>query len=305
MKGKRAGERKRKTQSRERLRASMTLEAALCLPVFLFAAVMLLSPLKLMDQKRQLQNVMEAAAKDMAIFYYTERLVSEKGSGFLNRSEADTEGVLGGGAPEEGGGAAGAAAEGIMAARVLASLDPAMIQNARFTNCGIAENDLIKMELHYEFRLPFRIFGVEYIAQSAVVNRRAWTGSEGGRGKDRYGAAGDAYDRDEEGDRIVYVGKTSTVYHINRNCHYLSNIMKQVDGATVEELRNASGGKYHACESCRPDQSGSVYILESGSAYHKSESCKALASYARAVKLREAEHLGACSYCSGGKKTHG
>ena len=290
----------------KRKRASFTIEAALCLPVFLFTALMLLAPMKMLDEKRKLQNVMEAAAKDMAQAAYAERLLKEEGSAFLSGGK---EGA------NAGNGTAGELLEGLgeglntgyTAARVLASLNGDIIRGAYFTKCEIIRSDMIAMELSYEMRLPFQIFGIESIPMSSVVNRRAWTGAEGGRGADTYGPGTpedgeNEYDRDEEGDEVVYVGKTSTVYHKDRQCHYLDNVMKRVPGEQVGELRNASGGKYHACEGCKPDLSGSVYIMESGTAYHSSENCKSIGAYAREIKRKDAAHLGPCSYCSGGGK---
>ncbi|MDO4266478.1 MAG: hypothetical protein Q4C63_08490 [Eubacteriales bacterium] len=304
---------------KKRIPASLTIEAALCLPVFLFAALILLAPMKMMDEKRQLQNVMEAAAKDMAQAAYIERLLEEEGSGFLSGGEG-----TGNGAEQDAGKAASEGSgegslfegftEGIKnglntgytAGRVLASLNGAVIRNPYFEACDILRSDMIEMELHYDMRLPFPVFGIESIPMSSVVNRRAWTGSEGGRGADRYGPGnltdgdGSGYDLDEEGDEVVYIGKTSTVYHKSRKCHYLDNVLKPVSGDTVDTLRNASGGKYHACTSCRPGTGGTVYIMENGTAYHRDGSCRAIGAYVEEIKRKDAAHLDGCSYCTKG-----
>lgn len=226
---------------------SLTVEAALCLPLFLFTALMLLAPMKMLDSRRQLQNTMEAAAKDMALAAYVENLMEEGGEGLINRA-----GAAGDALSDIAGGITDGLNTGFTAARVLASLDQKLYQNPYFETCDILKDDMIEMELHYELRLPFEIFGIDGIPMSSVVHRRAWTGSEGGRGAENYGAGGgaetpaDGFDRDEDGDRVVYVGKTSTVYHKDRHCHYLDNVLQKVPGETVGELRNASGGKYHA-----------------------------------------------------------
>ena len=296
----------RRTLSKERLPASFTVEAALCLTVFLFAALMLLAPVKMMEERRKLQNVMEAAAKDMAQAAYAEKLLQENGSAFLNREQ-----LMGGEESSEGSISESlmeGVNTGVTAARILTSLDSGVFRMPYFTKCEVLQNDMIELELCYEMKLPFHVFGIEGIPMSSVVNRRAWTGAAGGRGAERYGTGGagstdeDGYSRDEEGDRVVYVGKTSTVYHKKRSCHYIDNVLQRVDAETIGERRNASGGKYKACESCRPGKHGQVYIMESGTAYHGSESCKAIGSYVQEVKLKEVEHLGPCSYCSGGNK---
>lgn len=292
--------------------ASLTVEAALCLPVFLFTALMLLAPMKMIDEKRKLQNIMEAAAKDMAQAAYIEKLLEEEGSGFLSGRTGieDSAEESRNEKRDEKGNASGEITDGIKnglntgytAGRVLTSLNGAVIRTPYFETCEILRSDMIEMELKYDMKLPFSIFGIESVPMSSVVNRRAWTGSEGGRGADRYGSGdmidGNGYDRDEDGDEVVYIGKTSTVYHKSRHCHYLDNVLKPASGEQIETLRNASGGKYHACESCRPDTSGTVYIMESGTAYHKSSACKAIGAYAQEIKRRDAAHLGGCSYCT-------
>lgn len=287
--------------------AGITVEAAFCIPILLFAALMLLTPIKMLDERRKLQNVMEAAAKDMALAAYAENMLKEKGGTLLNRRQ-----LSGGG--NDGEMAEGSISEnllngintGVAAARILVSLDSAVFDTPYFTRCEVLQNDMIAMELCYEMRLPFQIFGKKGIQMSSVVNRRAWTGAEGGRGADRYLEGGsvdeDGYSRNENGDRVVYVGKTSTVYHKHRSCHYLDNVLKAVEAETGDSRRNASGGKYHACESCKPDKQGQVFIMKNGTAYHGSKGCSAIGAYAREVTLEEVEYMGPCSYCSGGKK---
>lgn len=225
--------------------ASLTVEAALCLPVFLFTALMLLAPLKLLDERRQLQNVMEAAAKDMAQAAYVERLMETGGKELLNKTPQPA-GETGEGIFE---GFAEGLNTGVTAARVLASLDGDIYRDPYFEKCNILQNDMIEMELRYDMRLPFSIFGIDSIPMSSVVNRRAWTGTEGGRGKDQYGPAeegetSDGFDRDADGDPVVYVGKTSTVYHKDRHCHYLDNVLQRVSAETIGDRRNSSGGRY-------------------------------------------------------------
>lgn len=296
-----------------RIKAGITVEAAIALPLFLFTALMLLAPMKMLDERRQLQNVMEAAAKDMAQAAYIEEMIESGGKELIQQGQSSAPEEKAEGLPEAasqtGSGLWEGLKEGVNTgatmARILGALDPEVYRNPVFSRCQVLENDMIELELRYEMRLPFRIFGIESVPMSSVVNRRAWTGSSGGRGADTYGPGagdeeGDGFDRDADGDRVVYVGKTSTVYHKNKHCHYLDNVLKKARGEDMDSLRNASGGRYHACKSCKPGSSGPVYILASGTAYHKSPDCRAIGAYAREAKLKDVEHLGPCSYCSKG-----
>lgn len=52
------------------LQASMTLEAAMVLPIFLFSAIALLAPMRAMDTQRKLQTEMECSCEEMSLYLY-------------------------------------------------------------------------------------------------------------------------------------------------------------------------------------------------------------------------------------------
>lgn len=269
--------------------ASLTVEAALILPLILFMGVSLTLPVKMMDMKRQTQNTMEASAKDVAVASYVQRLM-EEGDFFDS---------------EDGG--AGDMFENLelletayLKTSILSSLDSSSLTDPMFEKAEIGDDDIIDLELSYKMKMPFEVLGISHISMESKARRRAWTGSDGGRGRDIYGeklSEDEDFDEDDRGDITVYVGKTSTRYHMDKNCHYLSNKLKAVDASRIPDLRNDSGGKYHPCPSCNPEGRNTVYIMSSGTAYHSSEHCKAIIAYVEEAKLRDVEHLGPCSYC--------
>lgn len=276
-----------------KLKASLTVEAAIILPLFIFMMLILLFPLKLMEEERRLQNTAENIGRQLAAAEYIKTvgddLLKDKGSiGNAAFGSADT--------IEKG------AALGIIIAEANAAdtiaFPVAGNETAVFSDAEGDDPAIFRVELDYRLRLPFSTYAIPAVHKSMIVNRRAWTGSDGGRGRSKYG--GDDSDAEDE-DRIVYLGKTSTVYHDDPDCHYLSNVMKTADAADIGNMRNESGGKYHACPSCRPGKTGTVYYFASGTAYHSSEHCKAITSYSRAVHLSEVKNMRACSYCG---RTH-
>ena len=277
-------------RSLSRTPAAMTLEAAMALPLFIFMMYLLLFPLKVMEAERKLQNTMETVGKRLASLEYVESVSNSfiDGSSYGDFIHSAADGI------EEGAGLAVIlfrASEGPFRNAVFSS------DTAVFSKEDGADQNMFYAELEYELDLPFSVFCIIPVRKSLVVSRRAWTGSAGGRGKSKYDADAET---EEEEDRIVYLGKTSTVYHEDPNCHYLSNVLYTADASAMGGLRNDSGGKYHACPSCKPGKSGTVYYFSSGTAYHSSESCKAITSYSRAVHLSEVGDMRACSYC--GKK---
>ena len=71
----------------------------------------------------------------------------------------------------------------------------------------------------------------------------------------------------DEDERIVYVGKNSTRYHPDRNCHYLSNKSDgRILGAVCQISGTRTAGKYYPCVSCGKEaaKGSTVYIMSSG-----------------------------------------
>ena len=272
-----------------RLKGSLTIEAAIALPIVIMAIWLLILPLRVMESERMVQNRLETTARALSFSGYIQE-TGEKKLKYVEKYADIIDGV------QE------LAGEGVALASVLSMPEAKLMDMIRFgtetsvlSDSGGHDPDIIHMELEYELALPSKMFCILPVHKSLVTHRRAWTGSEGGRGRDTYGAVGGAADTE---DPIVYVGKNSTRYHKDPHCHYLANKMKTADAAEIQSFRNAGGAKYHACPSCKPGTSGTVWYFESGTAYHSTESCKAITAYARAVPLSEAAHLGPCSYCS-------
>ena len=270
------------------LKGSLTVEAACGLSLLLFMVVMISAPVRVMDQSRRLQNSMESAAKKMTIAAYAETEIKD-----LINLDSEKENTL-----KE---LAYGVGEGLLKFNILESIDEKILADPAFSEDTAilssneeANSNMVYMKLEYRMAVPLVFAGAAGRTMSNVVSRRAWTGSDGGRGRDTYGDP-----LEDEEDITVYVGKNSTRYHPDPHCHYLYNVIYSTDGSLISELRNASGGKYHACPYCKPSTSGTVYYFEDGTAYHSSEECKAISSYARAVKLSEVKGLGACSYCGG------
>lgn len=274
------------------MKGSLTVEAAICLPIVLFLCVLLLQPLQAMGEQRQLQNRMEAVAKDAALAAYTGTLAAEQ----RNPDIAD------GG---EGQAVMDALAGGAIRAQVLTGKTEKALKNVRFTTLKLPQEEtdgMVQLELDYDLKLPFSLFRLPAVHMSSVVSRRAWIGSAGGRGRARYGQGShsDGFDLDEAGNRLVYVGKGGSRYHKDRHCHYIDNQMKPVPAESVKTLKNSAGRHYQACASCKPGHTGTVYIFPEGTSYHAGQDCKAIGSYAQVYKLEEVAYLGPCSYCSKG-----
>ena len=102
--------------------------------------------------------------------------------------------------------------------------------------------------------------------------------------------------------RTVYITRTGTVYHIDKNCTYIQRMIKEVPFSQIQNHRNRSGAKYYRCKSCiRGNVSGiqNVYITENGNRYHASRNCNQLEHSAIGVDISEVGNRTKCRKCGG------
>ena len=291
--GFRSGVRRARPGARQ-AEASLTVEAALVLPLFLFAMYLLILPLRMMDTSRIMQQACEEICQETVQLLYVQSLTDRKSAPAESGESAEAqEGAL----PPEAEKKRNAALTGNAAGMAAAALgksragDRYVVRLVSLKSSVLGDGETVTLTLDYDYRLPFSVFGLGSIHQRVTASRRAWIGrTEGGLSS---GASGS-----EEEDEIVYVGKTSTRYHSSASCHYLSNSLTPLPFAAVSGERNSGGKRYQPCARCAKGVTGgTVYIAPSGDVYHTSEGCSAIRAYARAVKKSEVSHLGPCSYC--------
>lgn len=109
----------------------------------------------------------------------------------------------------------------------------------------------------------------------------------------------------DEHAEYVYIAENASVYHRKIDCTYLKLGIQSVAGKQVEHLRNQSGGKYKACESCTKGGEAvayqTVYITPYGARFHCSKDCSGLRRSVRKVELSSVAALPPCSKCGSGQ----
>lgn len=249
--------------------ASMTVEAALTLPLFLFAGVLLMMPFRILDIERQVQAHLEAVGEDISQSAY-----------FTMEPAVGKESLT------------AATAYGYAEAAVRIKLRELPIKNLSLASSQLLDDkETVYLVADYEVELPFSVFGLGSVKRKNICYRRGWIG-ESEKGGDEAGTG-------EEEQDMVYIGRNSTRYHESRTCHYLYNDLKAVSLEKITDCRNQSGGRYTPCSRCGGQAGLVVYIMPSGNHYHSSSSCSAIQAYVSQVPRVQAEHLGPCSYCSG------
>lgn len=263
--------------------ASLTLEAAMCLTLFIFASTCLILPMKIMNTERRIQAALEGVGEDLSQYAYLKDMLERNHGGGPAKADDPAQGITKY--------LVSGMAQGYAETQVLPHIDTKTLQNMQMVHSQVLKDgETIDLVLDYEIRLPFPILGLLPLQRTSRCRRRAWIGKDG----KNYEEGGDGK---EHTDEIVYIGKNSTRYHRSRSCHYLANKMSGVSLEHVGTMRNHNGGKYYPCSVCGKNAGGTVYITANGKSYHATQNCSAIVAYARAVRLSEVEHLGACSYC--------
>lgn len=151
-----------------------------------------------------------------------------------------------------------------------------------------AKGDYIKLCATYKIRLPLRFFLVSGFTQTQKSVGRKWTGKAVG---------------EDNSDPYVYYTETGKVYHLTKSCPYLDLSIQKVLLREVASLRNKSKRRYKACSKCAAaaGEVEYVYITDYGTLYHMDLGCSRLKRTIYTVHLSEVGGRPACSKCGNGK----
>lgn len=246
--------------------ASMTLEAALTLPLYLFFFMSLLSIITMFDNMQKTDASLCRSASAISVYAAAGTLTSE-----------DT--AL----------AATVMSDGYTAA-MLAKDVPA-VKASLLRSSVLNSNDIVDLRADYQLKASVNFFNLPGVRLSSVAYTHAWTG---------YDAEGlSSGENDDE--RIVYITETGSVYHLSRSCSHLNLTIIAIRNGTQDSYRNNSGEKYSACALCgrAVTTQANIYITSEGSNYHSSLSCSALKRTIYEIPISQVGNRKACSRCGG------
>ncbi len=241
-------------------RGSVTVEAAMAVPLFFFAVICLLYLMEIMYVQTAVRSGLQEAGKKTAV---DACLVSVIQPSTIEQYVVDS----------------------IDAGRLDRSI---IVDGSGGISCSKSTMSPLtgigQLSAAYKIRLPVPFFAVPDLACEETMRIKAWNG---------YVKGGLFSEKDE----TVYVTETGLVYHKNYHCTYLDLSIHTAQLSQVADLRNNDGGKYHACARCGKACGDVVYITDSGDRYHSSLSCSGLKRTIYAVPLSEVVGKGACSRC--------
>ena len=189
---------------------SITIEAALAVPIFFLAVVSLLYLMEIMAIRTSVRCGLQYAGKNAAGEAYTVTAVMP------SQLEKDVIHAIG--------------ADRLERSIILGGCNGIRCDESRVSlRTGIG-----KLTASYQIRLPVLLFKVPPIEYREEIRIKVWSGYE------KEGFLTD----DEE---TVYITETGLVYHRDYHCTHLELSIRMVSSAELESLRNNSGGRYYPC----------------------------------------------------------
>ena len=259
-------------------KASLTVEAALVLPLFLFAICFMMYFTEIVRIQAEVGNELYKQSKNMSLYAYVYQ-------------SAESNHIIESGKVEDL--VSGMLSNLYVKSKVSEELGDNYfeINNAEsgislILSSYMKENDIIDVVGMYSISIPCNFFHLNKVRVIQRARIRAWTG----------------YEEDTEGnepiEEMVYITPYGSVYHKDIFCSYINLTISQVSKSDVDNLRNSSGGKYYECELCKDEvENAYLFITDTGDRYHKRRDCSGIQRDVLAVPISEVEGRGPCSRC--------
>ena len=290
-------------------RGSMSIEAAIALPILMIVIIAAYSFMNLMAVEIAIDQALSETGEELAAY-------AGVASQLLGGSAEEAKAAAGGEAPD-GSGLKNTVAGFLGKEEGLGEYLKASLINAGFSELVVqrlvteklegsaAESGVIKgglsgirydgssideksgrmvLTASYEIQLAyFPSFTGISLTQRSV--HRIWNGK------------GSVIDSTTE--EVVYVTEYGTVYHRSLDCPSLRLVIRTASAEEILSLRNANRNIFYPCEYCHPTLSGTVYYTPYGESYHADFDCSGLKRTIREVPLSEVGELTPCKRCGG------
>ena len=272
------------------LRGSMTLEAAIAVPLFLFFVMNLLFVFEAVRLQSKLQAAVQQAGEEVNEAAYYTRF----GPSQTTESE---------GSDETGNGEAASflLSETYVRGKITSYLGEALQKNSCVVGgrgglslAGskiMTEADRVDLIVSCRVRPFIRILAFPDFPMQVRYCGHAWVGWSEGSG----GSAGDG-----GGNETTYVTEYGECYHNDPGCIYLNPQIREIPVSEVDHYRSGNGAKYYPCECCKPGKTGTVYITKEGNRYHSDRDCGGIVRHLETMGEEAAKsHYRPCPKCGG------
>lgn len=263
-----------------RVEASMTVEAAIVLPLFLFFFLNLSCAIELMRLHSNFQFALTDIGNRMAVYghaFLEKEQIPEENNEFLEELKDI------------------AVSYTYIRNEIIAYLGREYLKEAPLAE-GVSGIQLWESE----------IFNGQDCVEIIVTYEAAPLSRLVGFGSFRmfnryYGHAWNGYQipRREESPEQVYVAENGVVYHEDEECTHLYLSVRKVSMQEAFESRNAHGERYTPCQRCRDSTTKVwVYITEDGDKVHYEENCPGLKRTVYVLSGEQAKKYKPCNRCA-------
>lgn len=279
------------------VRGSLSLEASVCVPLFLLFCIAVISFLQILCLQTDIRARMAETARSMGKkAYIIERL-------------SENDGIISGGpAPDFDADTVSLASAGINPltikvwmlsdGRLRSTLEQSRILGGAsglytYASSYDSEKGVLDIVACYDYSVPWMTapFGTLRFVQR--MRSCAWIGES--LEKENGGLDGSEQ-------RTVYVTPTGTVYHLSVGCSYLDLSIHSASYAELARLRNAGGARYERCEECAAKGVYvQVFITDYGTKWHSSLNCSGLKRTVIEKDISEISGMKLCTKCKNGE----
>lgn len=282
---------------KRKLCGSMTLEAAMAVPLFLFFVMNILFLFEVVRLQSNLQAALQQAGEQICEAAYYTRFGggSESGSGVL------PSGISLGDGTGSGDSASFLLSESFVRARVTSYLGTQYLNHTcikggaaglSFASCKImTDGDRVELVVNCRVRPFVRVIAWQDFSLQSRFYGHAWVGWTSGSGNGAASTEGSSQD-------TVYVTRYGVVYHTDPDCIYLNPQIRAVSASEVRNLRSGDGSIYYPCEDCHPSETGTVYVTKEGNRYHSDLHCSGIVRHVTTMDVTQAQgSLRPCPKC--------
>lgn len=279
------------------LKSSITIEAAIALPIFIFFVIAIIYFLVIVTLQTNIQVGMDEAARSIGKKVYLAQNLEGVYEDLKNESTDDVD--------EETKSLVASGLntltmktwilKGNLFNRVAKSKILGGVTGFRTDNSTYNEDEgILDMIVNYTYVIPFlpsSIANINFVQRSKT---HAWTGREISLGID-----GSSSEK-----KTVYITPTGTVYHTSKTCPFLDLSIQMVSYSEISTLRNKSEGKYYRCLDCaKHGTPACVYITDYGTKWHSNLNCSGLKRTIIEKDISEIGDMHECSKCAASKES--
>ena len=258
--------------------ASVSIEASIAIPVFLFCFLEVLSLLNYLSVYSGVLYAMKSAAEPVAVYSYAYDKLSDADEGVQVGEKLVTSLAF---------------SEIYLDAQIRNMCDSKLYENTiKGGTKGInllgshvdRAESCVDIIAYYTVKPMISFAGTEMFMINQYYTR-LWTGYES--------------ERISISETYVYITENGSVYHLTEDCTHLKLSISRVAAVDLYNKRNDSGAKYSACLTCCDEDVSkeTYYITRQGDRYHENISCSGLKRTIYCVEKAEVEGWPVCSRC--------